>query len=102
MLIGKPLFVCQMRMNPRDDPFIAERRRSGLDMSHQVWSILITGLSQMHLIPRPEDGSFLRIAGVEVVRRGHELGSRQDWFSSPPASLFSWLNLLFEDWCRGW
>jgi hypothetical protein len=45
MLIGKEILLSQIGMNRRENSFIAEGSRSGLDMSNQVWSLFITGLS---------------------------------------------------------
>jgi hypothetical protein len=94
MVIGEQVLLSQFGMNRRENSFITEGSRSRLDMSNQLWSLFITGLGEMYLVPCPECCSFLPIARVEVIWRGEELSSRQDWLWAPPPTLLSCLKLL--------
>jgi len=97
MLTWKQFLLSQLGMNRGQDPLIAEGSRSRPDMGNQLWSLFITGLGEMYLVPCPEGCPFLPIARVEVIRRGDELSSRQDRLSPPSPTLLSWLKLLLPN-----
>ena len=50
MLIWEKVLLSQINMDCGDDSLITERRRSGLDMSNQLWSIFVARLGEMHLV----------------------------------------------------
>src|SRR6266705_4997557 len=97
MSLWEQILLREIDMDCADDSFIAQRCRSGLDMSNQLWSVFITGLGEIDLVARPEGCSFLAITCIEVIGRGDELSGRESWFRSPLTSLLPCFKLLLPN-----
>jgi hypothetical protein len=53
MVLWKQFPLGQTRMDCREDSLVTEGSLPGLDMGDQLWSIFLTGLSEMHLEAHP-------------------------------------------------
>lgn len=59
----------QVLVHGRDNGAVGGRCWGRLNLSDQVWRILITGFRQMHLVANPFGGALFAILRLNIVRR---------------------------------
>ena len=69
VLSRQELFGCQRAVNRLQHLFIRHCSRCGFDIRDQVRSVIITGFSDVGLVPEPLSLALLAVASLWVVRR---------------------------------
>jgi hypothetical protein len=73
---------------------IISRRGCGFDMSDQMGSVVIAGLCEMDLLPSPENSALYTKAGIYIVGRVDQQGTRGKVFLDSPLDWSFWCVIL--------